>query len=342
MVNQAYNDLERIKTTIPTVVAATPVREYKRVVYNQNNKLEARIVAVTPDFFRQSNIAVALGRGITDADDRKFDNVCVLGAATADKLFPSDNPVGRSVFISNAGEQKSYTVVGVTEPKTLAAGSDGGEQDYNHVMFIPFSTDKTRVGRQLVSYKATGWQIERLEVSQVTVIVDDTANVPKTAVVIQSLMDQFHPNKDVIVIVPLDLLRKAEETQQQFTLIIGAIAGISLVVGGIGIMNIMLATVTERTREIGIRRALGAKQRDIALQFLMETLVLSCGGGMLGIGLGVVLALVVSEGFGVPAMVRWWSPAVAFGVSLLVGLVSGIYPAWRAARLDPIEALRHN
>jgi putative ABC transport system permease protein len=194
----------------------------------------------------------------------------------------------------------------------------------------------------LISFKATGVQFEKLEVSQVTVTVDDVANVPKTAAVIKSLMDQYHPRKDVLVIVPLDLLQKAEQTQRMFTLILGAIAGISLVVGGIGIMNIMLATVTERTREIGIRRALGAKRRDIALQFLMETLVLSCGGGLLGIGLGIGLAYVVSELFGLPTILRFWSPALAFAVSVLVGLLSGSYPARRAARLDPIEALRHD
>ena len=140
----------------------------------------------------------------------------------------------------------------------------------------------------------------------------------------------------------MELLRKAEETQRLFTLILGAIAGISLVVGGIGIMNIMLATVTERTREIGIRRALGAKQFDIATQFLVETLVLSCGGGVIGVVLGVGLAYGLESAFGVPTLVRSWSPVVAFSVSVFVGLVSGLYPARRAARLDPIEALRHN
>jgi putative ABC transport system permease protein len=177
--------------------------------------------------------------------------------------------------------------------------------------------------------------------SQVTVQVDEVANVPKTAAVLQSLIDQYHPRKDVTITVPLDLLEKAERTQRIFTLILGAIAGISLVVGGVGIMNIMLATVTERTREIGVRRAMGAKRRDIAAQFLAETLVLSCGGGLLGVGLGIALAHIVATVFGLPTIIRAWSPIAAFGVSVLVGLISGSYPARRAANLDPIEALRH-
>ena len=336
-----YTDLERIRTTVPTVREATPMREYRKTVRHRNHKLELRIVAVTPDFFEQNNIRVALGRGVTDADERRFENVTVLGSEAAEKLFPTENPIGRSVTVDHLGELKSFVVVGLTEPKTLASGSDGGEQDYNRVMFIPFATDRVRIGRQLISFRATGFQIERLEVSQVTVTVDDVNNVRRTASVLQSLVDQYHPRKDVAVVIPLDLLQKAEQTQRLFTLILGAIAGISLVVGGIGIMNIMLATVTERTKEIGIRRALGAKQRDIAMQFLMETLVLACGGGFLGIGLGVALAYLVSDVFGLPAIIRVWSPVVAFGVSVLVGLASGLYPARRAAKLDPIEALRH-
>ena len=232
-------------------------------------------------------------------------------------------------------------MVGIAEPKTLATGKEGGEVDFNRVVFIPFATDRVRFGRELITITSTSDQFERLDMSQITVQVDTVDNVPRTATVLQSVIEQFHPRKDVTITVPLDLLEKAEQTQRMFTLILGAIAGISLVVGGIGIMNIMLATVTERTKEIGIRRALGAKQRDIAMQFLIETIVLTCVGGVIGIALGIGLAYSVSELFGLPTIIRVWSPVLAFGVSVLVGLVSGYYPARRAALLDPIEALRH-
>src|SRR5262249_32293807 len=161
------------------------------------------------------------------------------------------------------------------------------------------------------------------------------------AAVIESLLDQFHPRKDVSVFVPLELLEKAEQTQRLFTLVLGAIASISLLVGGIGIMNIMLATVTERTREIGIRRALGAKRRDIMLQFLVETMTLSSTGGLIGVGLGVLASHLVTRFFALPTILRPWSLVLAASVSVAVGLIFGLYPARRAAHMDPIEALRH-
>jgi putative ABC transport system permease protein len=336
-----HTDVERLRS-LPTITALTPMREYRKTVRHLDKKLEARVVGVTPDFLRQHNVRVAAGRGIDAADEREYANVCVLGSAAAETLFPASDPLGRSVALDSPDRPRSFAVVGVVAPKTLAVGGDGGgEADFNKVVFIPFATDRTRLGREIMTLKAGSFSVERLEVSQLTVSVGAVADVPRTAKAIQSLLDQFHPRKDVAVTVPLELLRKAEETQRLFTLILGSIAGVSLVVGGIGIANIMLATVTERTREIGIRRALGAKRRDIAGQFLVESLLLSCCGGLIGTALGVGLAFAVAGLIGLPTLIRPWAPLVAFGVSVLVGLVSGVYPARRAARLDPIEALRH-
>ena len=339
-----YADLDRV-LNLPTVTSATPMRELRKNVWHRERKLETRLVSVTPDFLRQNNIRVMRGRGIEDRDEEEYANVGVLGASAADELFPGEDPVGRTVGVEVLGDPIPFVVVGVTEDKTLSTGAAaavGGEgAEFSKVLFIPFATDRVRLGREIVTIK-NGFNVERLDMSQITVTVDGQANVAKTAAALKSVIDQFHPQKDVQIQVPLDLLRKAEETAWMYTLILGAIAGISLVVGGIGIMNIMLASVTERTREIGVRRALGAKRKDIATQFLVETVVLSCGGGLIGLALGVGTAYALKALVNIPTIVVPWSLAVAFGVSVLVGLMSGLYPARRAARLDPIEALRHS
>jgi putative ABC transport system permease protein len=158
---------------------------------------------------------------------------------------------------------------------------------------------------------------------------------------VRTALDRFHQKHDYEVIVPLQLLRQAEQTKRIFNIVLGSIAAISLLVGGIGIMNIMLATVTERTREIGIRRALGARKRDIITQFLVETVVLSVGGGLIGVGVGIVTPFVVSYLADMETIITPWSIILAFGISGAVGIVFGLYPASQAAKLDPIEALRH-
>jgi putative ABC transport system permease protein len=335
-------DLRRIRGTVPTVVAATPMREYRKTIRYRDKKQETRIVSITPDFLAQNNIRLRLGRGVTDIDQERYGNVAVLGSSTADLLFPTSDPIGKSVAMEDIDGLREFVVVGVTEPKTLAAGATVGVNvDFDRVMFIPFEADRVRQGPELITRKVGSFQLDRLEISQITVTVDRTDHVAKTAVILQGLVEQYHPNKDVVITVPLDLLEKAEQAQRMFTLILGAIAGVSLLVGGIGIMNIMLATVTERTREIGIRRALGAKRRDIALQFLVETLVLSSFGGFVGVGAGILLSNGMTRVIGLATIIEPWSPVLAFTFSVLVGLLSGFYPAQRAARLDPIEALRH-
>ena len=337
-----YGDLLRIRETIPTVRSAAPMREYRKTIRYQEQSVEARIVSITPGFLAQNHITLALGRDIGDVDERRFENVAILGAETAKSLFPTQNPLGRSITVETWDRPRAFVVVGITEPKTLAAGEGAGDVDYSRVVFIPFATDRVRFGRDVITMRAGSYQAERIGISQITIAVDKIENVARTAAAIRSLIDQFHPRQDVTITVPLDLLVRAEQSQRMFTLILGAIAGISLVVGGIGIMNIMLATVTERTREIGIRRALGANRRDIATQFLVECLILTSGGGLVGIALGVGLSIGVARALQLPVIIPLWSPLVAFGVSAVVGLVSGIVPARRAALLDPIEALRHD
>ncbi len=333
-------DMERIAVTIPTVVSVTPMREFRKDIRHLDRKLEGRVVSVTPNFMEMNGLHLSRGRFISSLDNERFANVCVLAAETAATLYPIEDPIGQSVHV---GEKDDYTVIGVTEPRAASAGigSSLSAQDFNRDVYIPFQTDQVRFGKTLINFRPGQFQAEQLEISQLTVAVDEMEHVRKTADIIQGVLEQYHTHKDTAITVPLDLLQKAEETQRIFTLVLGAIASISLMVGGIGIMNIMLATVTERTREIGIRRALGAKRRDIALQFLVETVVLSSAGGVLGICLGIGLSFVVTYFFTFPTIIRPWSPILAFAVSVGVGLIFGTYPARRAAYMDPIEALRH-
>jgi len=185
-------------------------------------------------------------------------------------------------------------------------------------------------------------QAEETQLTQITVQVGSMDEVRPTVPLIEAAYEAYHPKKDVKMTVPYDLLLAAEQQARQFSIILGTIAAISLLVGGIGIMNIMLATVTERTREIGIRRALGAKRRDITQQFLIETVALSGVGGMLGVGLGFTIPQLII--YFIPeqkAIVTGTSVMLAFCISVAIGILFGIYPARRAAMMDPIEALRH-
>ncbi|MCA9125406.1 MAG: FtsX-like permease family protein, partial [Planctomycetales bacterium] len=177
--------------------------------------------------------------------------------------------------------------------------------------------------------------------NEVTLTLTDESHVSSTAEMARRLLDQSHRQPDYEIQVPLELLRQAQREKRIWNLVLGSIAGISLLVGGIGIMNIMLATVTERTREIGVRRALGAKRRDIVHQFLIETMVLSTTGGVVGIGVGVAIPFVVSYLSEIETAISPVAVLLAFSISVLIGIVFGVYPARRAAHLDPIECLRH-
>jgi len=208
-------------------------------------------------------------------------------------------------------------------------------------VYIPISTAKTRFGETLIRRNAGSFSSETVELHQIIVKMENTEAVIAAEQQIKGLLKRFHNQNDFELIVPLQLLREAEASKRIYKIVLSSIAAISLLVGGIGIMNIMLATVTERTREIGVRRALGAKKKDIITQFLIETVVLSICGGLIGVVLGLIVPIVVSLSTGMVTVITPWSVALAFGISGLTGIAFGIYPASQAAELDPIEALRH-
>jgi putative ABC transport system permease protein len=352
------DDFSRLSDTIPTIDHALPVRELRREFRFGDRLIDGRLVGCTPEYSQTTKLQTDRGRFLSDADLEDHANVCVLAAGTAAVLFPYEDPVGHSIKV----DSDYYVVVGVTEDRAPSAGIGGSldSQDYSHDVYIPISTLWLRIGDMVVTMRNASFQGEIVQLSQITLQVDDVEQVLPTADIVKNTLADYHQAADYGVTIPLELLEQAKTTRLMFIVFLGLIAAISLIVGGVGIMNIMLATVTERTREIGIRRALGAKQSDIARQFLMETVVLSMAGGITGVAGGLVchpatrlmrrvlVAFFPRAMSGLPDVVRELEPAVvpwslplAFGIAVAVGMIFGLYPARRAAALDPIEALRH-
>ena len=336
-----YADGSRIQTTIPGVLRVLPVRIIRENVRFAQNNIPVQVLGTLPFYPEIVGLDIARGRFLSDTDELHQDNVCVLTVGLAQRLFPYQDPLEHSVKV----DAFYYRVIGLVreqnlpEQRTQQGKMEGEPLDNN--MYVPLSTSRTRFGEVLVRRSAGGFEAEKIELHQLTVQMRDTAAVESADPQIKTLLSRFHPKVDYETIVPLQLLRQAEETKRIFNIVLGSIAAISLLVGGIGIMNIMLATVTERTREIGIRRALGARRRDITLQFLVETVVLSVGGGIIGVIVGIITPIAVSHLTDMITIVTLWSVLVAFGISGAVGIIFGLYPAKAAAQLDPIEALRH-
>jgi putative ABC transport system permease protein len=237
-------------------------------------------------------------------------------------------------------EGNVFTVVGIVRSDDADAGGIRTPDSHDDV-YVPLEVMRARYGDLDIRSLPGQFSREEVDLSLCIVEVARDADVEPTADGIAHMLDRLHARTDFRVSVPLALLRQARETKRTFNIVLGAIACISLLVGGIGIMNIMLASVTERTREIGIRRAIGATRQQIVTQFLVETVVLSGMGGLIGIALGLLIPWIITRLTALPTLVTPWSVALSLGISIAVGLVFGIYPAARAARLDPILALRH-
>ncbi len=324
-------DAEAIETILPTVQFVSPQAERELEAGFEDKSSRATVVGVTPAFQELIHDQTRMGSFINKDHHIRKSRVCVLGATISQTLFPVETPLGKRVKL---GDQW-FQVVGVMGQRQLFTETIGelAARDLNQDIYVPL--------KSLLSRFAPDNPLAS-QLDQLTIQIKESGVLMQSATVIRRILDRRHYNNpDFDIVIPFELLKQEERERRIYNIVLGSIAAISLLVGGIGIMNIMLATVLERTREIGIRRALGARKREIERQFLIEAVGLSLVGGILGIILGVTMALSINSIAEFKTAITPFSVIVAFGVSGAVGIVFGTFPARRAARIHPIEALRY-
>jgi putative ABC transport system permease protein len=327
----SVRDVEGLRSIASEVVAASARKQVRADrILSDAGRHEGAVLGVGRDWFRLLNLRPASGSLFDEAEERGFRRVCVLGHGAAEDLFAFLDPIGRPVKVGEVW----FTVVGVLERQAAAGESFQGVEIENSdsSVFVPITTALKMFDRARLES----------ELDQIVLQVAPGASIATNTVLVSSVLQDLHGGEsDFSIVVPEELLEQSRRTRRIFNIVMGGIAGISLLVGGIGIMNIMLASVLERTREIGIRRAVGATQRDILRQFLSEAVMISTLGGLAGVLLGFSIAWGVAAWSSWATVVTGFSVALALGFSVSVGLVFGTYPAMNAARLDPIEALRY-
>jgi putative ABC transport system permease protein len=328
-----FRDFRAISENVQGVEALTPRKRFKPTkVLPKTTQEPPLLIGVLPNFMHINNLAVVEGRFFTEEENLQSAPVCVLGESAKINLLGYDRAVGKYVKINNVWLQ----VIGVLAHQATADTEVEGLEavNRNNLVIAPLNTVMRRFEDSNSFLKD--------EIDGIYIRVKEGTDSIETANVVRALLTATHKDAgDFTVVVPAGLLEERRRTQFIFEVVMICIAGISLLVGGIGIMNIMLATVLERTREIGIRRAIGARQSDIVRQFLTEAVMISILGGLIGIAFGFTLSRVIAAAAGWSTVVTATSIAVAFGVSVFIGLLFGIYPAVQAAKLDPIEAIRY-
>jgi len=321
----SLRDGEAILEAVPNVERVLPrieVKPYK--IMAPGAKTKAKVFGVSWRYREVADVGLASGRFFDARDENEHSQVCVIGEEVRRNLFGYGAVIGRQLKVNDVWLE----VIGILKNDPAGAG----EQSTAKEIWIPASTAMRKFDRDPLD----------APIDELLVTVKEGVSTRRTSQIIEPLLHRLHGGADDYeVVVPEALLEQSRQTQRIFNIVMGSIAGISLLVGGIGIMNIMLASVLERTREIGVRRAIGATRKDIRAQFVIESFAISLIGGIAGIIIGIVLARIVAAYAGWPTVITFWSLVLSTGVSISVGLVSGIYPAARAAELNPVEALRY-
>jgi putative ABC transport system permease protein len=357
-------DANALSQIIPSIESVSPEVVYESVIISEGVSTYGKVSGVTPDFFDVFNISLERGEMFNEDQLRDGKAVCILGATIKAKLFPNSDPIGNYVKCGNIW----LKVTGVLQNRAVSADlSDNmGISDYNNLIYAPIQTILRRYRDRsvittamvrgsegsttmfgdggMVSFSSSSGQDGEIanQIDKIVVKVKETAMISPTSEIIQRMIARRHSNVDDFEIkVPELLLKQEQRTKDIFNIVLGAIASISLIVGGIGIMNIMLASVMERTKEIGIRMATGATRKDVVFQFLAEATIISISGGIIGIFMGLALAKIIMEVADILTIVSIASIVISFGVSATVGIVFGYMPAKKAASQDPVASLRY-
>ncbi|HDK35408.1 MAG TPA: FtsX-like permease family protein [Bacteroidetes bacterium] len=322
------NDGWAILKNNPLIGDFLPILDTSLDVAHGSDRVKINLIGTFPNYPEMMDVSPSSGGFFNFQDEKERRKVCVLGNAVRKKLFYFKNPVGKKIKIGDLW----FTVVGTLPPRLQGTGSFKNFQDMNRDVYIPFSTSRARFFRE-ASQGQLDWLVVRAK---------NPDRIQEAANLVSIQLKKRHRDQvDFQIVVPEALVRQRQKTQHIFNIVMGAIAGISLLVGGIGIMNIMLASVMERTREIGIRRAVGATRQDILIQFMIEAIILSAIGGVLGIFIGFALTKLITLYASWRTIISPGSVILAFSVSAAVGILFGIFPARKAALLDPIESLRY-
>ena len=353
-------DAESIREIIPSVQRVSPVVIYDADVIRESVRYTTKISGVTPDFFELFNIDLQQGDMFNQEQLREGKAVCIIGSTIQSKFFPHGSAIGQDIKCGRLW----LRVIGILRKKEVNQSSmeNLGISDYNNSVFAPIQTmmrrvkDRTMVtaaslhgasgfedfGDMAFSFSRDGEELAKNQIDKIVVQVQQSSQIAPTTELLKRMLLRRHQKlEDFEIKVPELLLKQEQRTKDIFNIVLGCIAGISLLVGGIGIMNIMLASVMERIKEIGIRRAIGATKRDIALQFLMEATLLSTTGGLIGIVLGIVFSKLIMQFTTILTIISPLSIFISFGVSASVGIIFGYMPAKRASGADPVESLRH-